>query len=284
MMRQEAYPTRTARGAAVHRAVHQVLEHGRIFADRLAASILCEDVEALARDAEQDPHRRRMRIFIAVRSRFAEDGLAAAAEQGVRQLVVLGAGLDTYAYRGALRDSLRIFEVDHPATQAWKRQRLAEAGIPLPPTLTFVPVDFERGTLGDGLAAAGFDPAERSFFTWLGVVPYLTEEAIYGTLGFIGGLPVGAQVVFDYSNPPDALSGEMRAFHDALAAHVAEIGEAFVSYFEPDALARKLVSLGFTSIEDLGPPQIAARYYPQRIGAAPGKGGHIVWTRAAASE
>ena len=270
---------RTARGAAVHRAVHQVLEHGRIFADPLAASIVTqdgEDAEALARDAAQDPHRRRMRMFIAVRSRFAEDSLAAAVERGVRQLVVLGAGLDTYAYRGALRDRLRIFEVDHPATQAWKRQRLAEAGIALPLKLTFVPVDFERQTLGEGLFAAGFDPAERSFFTWLGVVPYLTEAAIHATLSFIGGLPGGAQVVFDYSNPPDSLSGEMRGFHDALAAHVAEIGEAFVSYFESDALAARLTALGFTAIEDLGPPQIAARYFPQRIGSASAKGGHIV--------
>ena len=135
-----------------------------------------------------------MRMFIAVRTRFAEDALTAAVARGVRQLVVLGAGLDTYAYRGVMRDRLRIFEVDHPATQAWKRQRLAQAEIPLPRTLTFAPVDFERQTLGEGLAAAGFDAAERSFFTWLGVAPYLTEEAAYATLSFIGSLPGGAGV------------------------------------------------------------------------------------------
>jgi O-methyltransferase involved in polyketide biosynthesis len=126
------------------------------------------------------------------------------------------------------------------------------------------------------LAAAGFDPAQRSFFTWLGVVPYLTEEAAFATLSFIGSLPGGVQVVFDYSNPPDSLSGEMRAVHDARAAHVAEIGEAWVSYFDSDALGAKLRALGFTEIEDLGPPQIAARYFSQRAGSARGKGGHIV--------
>lgn len=273
---QIGQPSRTARAAAVHRAVHQVLEKGRIFADPLAVRILGEDAEALARDAELSSHRRAMRVFIAVRTRFAEDPLTTAVAHGVRQLVVLGAGLDTYAYRGAMRDRLRIFEVDHPATQAWKRQRLAEAGIPLPPNLAFAPVDFERETLREGLAAAGFDPAQRSFFTWLGVVPYLTEEAAFATPTFIGSLPGGAQVVFDYSNPPDSLSGEMRAVHDARATHVAGIGEAWVSYFESDALETKLRALGFSEIEDLGPPHIAARYFPQRANSAPGKGGHIV--------
>ena len=268
-------PSRTARAAAAHRAVHQVIEKGLIFADPLAIPIL-GDVEALVREADQNPHRRAMRIFIAARTRFAEDALATAVAKGVRQLVVLGAGLDTYAYRSAMRDRLRIFEVDRPATQAWKRQRLAEAGIPLPGALTFVPVDFERETLGDGVVAAGFDPAQRSFFTWLGVVPYLTEEAVFVTLRFIGSLPGGAQVVFDYSNPPDSLSAEMRAVHDMRAAHVAEVGEAWVSYFESEALAAKLMTLGFTEIEDLGPPRIAARYFPQRVGSAPGNGGHIV--------
>jgi methyltransferase (TIGR00027 family) len=166
--------------------------------------------------------------------------------------------------------------VDHPATQAWKRQRLAEAGIPIPDTLTFAAVDFERETLGEGLAAAGFDPAQRSFFTWLGVVPYLTAEAAFATLRFISSLPGGAQVVFDYSNPPDSLTGEMRAIHDARAAHVAEIGEAWVSYFDSDELRAKLTALGFIEIEDLGPPQIVARYFPHRAGAASDKGGHIV--------
>jgi methyltransferase (TIGR00027 family) len=174
-----------------------------------------------------------------------------------------------------MRDRLRIFEVDHPSTQAWKRQRLAEAGIPLPGLLTFAPVDFERETLGRGLAAAGFDPDKRSFFTWLGVVPYLTEEAVFATLAYIAALPGGAEVVFDYSNPPDSLAPEMRALHDVRAAHVAEIGEAWVSYFESDPLRRRLLPLGFIQVEDLGPPQIAARYLP-RMGAARDKGGHIM--------
>jgi len=273
-------PSRTARAAAFHRAAHQELEHGRIFADPLALRILGEDVAAIAREAEQRPSGRGMRIFIAARTRFAEDALAAAVERGARQLVVLGAGLDTYAYRSPWRDRLRVFEVDHPATQAWKRGRLAEAAIPLPEWLTFVPIDFERETLAEGLRTADFDAEQQTFFTWLGVVPYLTEEAAWATLGFIARLPNGAHVVFDYSDPPASLPPEMRASHDARAAHVAGLGEPLRNYFESDQLRAKLMDLGFTEVEDLGPREIALRYFPSRVSSAAGRGGHIL--RAAA--
>jgi methyltransferase (TIGR00027 family) len=273
---QSGEPSRTALAAARHRAAHQLLEQGRIFADPLAVRILGEDAETIARQAAESSSGRMMRIFIAVRTRFAEDALAAAVEGGVRQLVVLGAGLDTYAFRGAMRQRLRVFEVDHPATQAWKRWRLEEAGIALPECLTFAPVDFERETLAGGLQGAGFDPAQQTFFTWLGVVPYLTEEAVWSTLGFIASLPNGAHVVFDYSDPPDLLSPEMRELHDRRAARVAELGEPWVNYFESDKLRARLMDLGFSTIEDLGPPEIAARYFPSRAASASRRGGHIL--------
>jgi methyltransferase (TIGR00027 family) len=273
---QRGEPSRTAQAAAFHRAAHQVLEQGRIFADPLALRILGETADTVAREAEARPSGRRMRIFIAVRTRFAEDALAAAVGRGVSQLVVLGAGLDTYAYRGSMRDRLRIFEVDHPATQAWKRHRLAEAKIPVPAGLTFAPVDFERETLAAGLAAAGFDGTQQTFFTWLGVVPYLTEEAAWSTLNFIAGLPNGAHVVFDFSDPPATFSAELRASHDRRAAHVAELGEPWINYMEPAELRAKLRAIGFAEVEDLGPPQIALRYFPNRMAPAPNRGGHIV--------
>jgi methyltransferase (TIGR00027 family) len=271
-------PSRTALGAAAHRAVHQVLEHGRVFADPLALTILGQDAETVVQNAEaQPPHHARMRRFVAARSRVAEDALAAAVAQGVRQLVVLGAGLDTYAYRGALRERLRIFEVDHPATQAWKRERLAAVGIALPRSLAFAPVDFERERLPDGLAAAGFDPAQPTFFTWLGVVPYLTEPAIWSTLGFIASLPGGAEVVFDYGDTPELLPAELRAAHEVRAARVAALGEAWVTHFDPPALHARLTALGFREIEDLGPPQIVARFDAGRDAAAvPERGGHVL--------
>jgi methyltransferase (TIGR00027 family) len=273
---QTGQPSRTARAAALHRAAHQILEHGRIFSDPLAVRILGNDADTILRDADQSPSGRRMRMFIAMRTRFAEDALAAAVERGVRQLVVLGAGLDTYAYRGPARDRLRIFEVDHPATQAWKQERLADAAISLPAFLTFAPIDFERQTLAEGLSAAGFDPARQTFVTWLGVVPYLTEEATWSTLSFIGSVPGGAHVVFDYSDPPATLPAELRASHDSRAARVAELGEAWINYFEPDQLRLRLMDLGFREIEDLGPPQIMARFFPDRAVSASTRGGHII--------
>ncbi|HXE34759.1 MAG TPA: SAM-dependent methyltransferase [Verrucomicrobiae bacterium] len=278
---QSGQPSRTAWAAAAHRAAHQVLEKGRIFSDPLAVPILGQDAESVAREAEARPSSGAMRLFIAARTRFAEDSLTAAVRQGAHQLVVLGAGLDTYAYRSPFGDRLEIFEVDHPATQAWKRERLADAAIPIPPSLTFAPIDFEHQTLPEGLAAAGFDPAQHTFFTWLGVVPYLTEEAIWSTLAFIASLSGGAHVVFDYSDPPHTLSREARTYHDRRASRVEAIGESWVSYFEADKLKEKLLSFGFTEVEDLGPPQIAARYIPNLPTPRPERGGHILRARKA---
>jgi methyltransferase (TIGR00027 family) len=273
---QQGEPSRTALAAAAHRAAHQILEGGQIFSDPLAVRILGRDAESIAREAEAEPWRRRMRLFIAVRTRFAEDALAAAVEGGVRQLVVLGAGLDTYAYRSPFGSRLRIFEVDHPATQEWKRQRLKEAAIPLPRALTFASVDLERETLAEGLSTAGFDRQLPAFFTWLGVVPYLTASAMWGTLEFIASLPGGTQVVFDYANPPESLPPEMRLEHDRRAAKVAGLGEPWKNYWQSGDLHAGLRARGLTEIVDLGPPEIGMRYFPQRSGPVPASGGHVL--------
>jgi methyltransferase (TIGR00027 family) len=265
-------PSRTALAAARYRAEHQVLEGGRLFSDPLALRILGESAGAVAREADPGQARRLMRLFIALRARFAEDALAAAVALGVRQVVILGAGLDTLAYRGTLPADVRVFEVDHPATQEWKRRLLSAAAIPIPGTLTFAPVDFEREDLMCGLARAGFARERRTFFTWLGVVPYLSEPAVWSTLELVAGLPDGADVVFDYSTPPDTFPPWLRAFHDRRAARVAEIGEAFVSFFETDVLHARLAALGFSEIEDLSPSQIAARCLPDRS-IPPSRGG-----------
>ena len=258
---QPGQPSRTALGAAGLRAAHQVLDGAAIFEDPLALRILGADADALVREvqAEADPYRQRLRWFIAIRSRVAEDALAAALERGTRQLVVLGAGLDTTAYRSPPSQDLRIFEVDHPATQAWKRLRLAEANIALPAALTFVPVDFERETLAEGLAAAGFDPAQQTFFTWLGVVPYLTKEAISSTLSQIAAHPGGAEVVFDYGEPRETIDPALRRQYEERAARVAAAGEPFLSYFVPDELHEALLALGFERIDDLDTPAMLKR-------------------------
>jgi methyltransferase (TIGR00027 family) len=266
-------------GAAAHRAAHQVLEGGKVFADPLALRILGPEAEAAVLAARRDPSRARLRLFIALRSRFAEEALERAFAGGVRQLVVLGAGLDTYAYRNPLGADLRMFEADHPATQAWKRRRLADAGIPEPGNLAYVPVDFEREDLAERLAQAGFDPDRASFFSWLGVVPYLTEAAVFATLAGIAALPGGAQVVFDYGNPAGAGRDDDAAGREDLARRVAAAGEALRSHFETGELHARLAELGFAAIEDLGPAAMRRRF--QVAEARSDRGGHILWAASA---
>ena len=282
----EQQPSRTAFAAATHRAAHQVFEAGRIFSDPLALTILGLDEATVRRDMG-DGAGRRMRLFIAARTRFAEEKLAEGmAQRGVSQLVVLGAGLDTFAYRSALAARLAMFEVDFPATQAWKQRRLRETGINPAANLRYAPVDFERDNLVDRLAEAGFDPARRSYFLWLGVVPYLTREAIMATLAAVGALPGGAEIAFDYSNPVEdrALTAEQRAVRDALAARVAAAGEPFLSFFETAELHAELRARGFAAITDLGPRAViadlvqphAAPANPEAVRAIPERGGHLL--------
>jgi len=222
-----------------------------------------------ARAIEADPARfntaPRLRAFVAARSRYSEDELAIAFSRGVRQCVVLGAGLDTFAYRNPYAASgLRVFEVDHPDTQAWKRERLQAAGIAIPTSMAFVPVNFEEDSLADRLAAAGFDSRRPGFFYWLGVVPYLTLEAARATLAWIGGLPEESAVVFDYGVDRASMSPEVRAAFDILAARVARAGEPFRLFFNPAELAAMLRELGFHEIEDLDGNEIDRRYFSGR--------------------
>jgi methyltransferase (TIGR00027 family) len=267
-----AQPSRTALAAAMYRAAHQELDGGRIFADPYAGRIL--DEPARARMAAWAEARPVMRLFIATRSAIAESKLAEAVGRGVRQIVVLGAGLDTLCVRNPYPD-LPLYEVDHPATQAWKRERLAAAGLVAGSNVRFVPVDFERQVLGEELAAAGFRSAEPAFVLWLGVVPYLTEDAVFGTLRSIAAT-AGNELVFDYANPAGQLDPEIRAAHEARAKRAASIGEPFLSSFDTAALQARLRESGASAIDDFG---------PQRLAAASGRaanndrGGHIVHVR-----
>jgi methyltransferase (TIGR00027 family) len=180
---------------------------------------------------------------MAAGSRYAEDELTAAMARGATQYVVLGAGLDTYAYRNA-HSRLRVFEVDHPATQAWKRKQLDAAGIAIPSSLTFVPTDFEEQSLCSVLQSSGFQAGEISFFSWLGITPYLTAEAAMATLAFIGSLPEGSGVVFDYAVARSSLDSVEQMAIDALASRVARAGEPFRLFLDPRALVRMLRATG----------------------------------------
>jgi methyltransferase (TIGR00027 family) len=270
--------SRTALGAAGHRAAHQALDGGVLFSDPLAIAILGEDAEAAIALAKERPERRFMRFFVALRSRFAEDSAAKAIERGMRQILVLGAGLDTFAYRVEPRDGLRLFELDHPATQRDKRRRLREARLAEPAHVVYAPHDFEQGSMIAALSAAGLDPTRRTFALWLGVTPYLTEDAVFATLGELAAFPGGAEVVFDYANPPDTIEEpRAREFHQALAEQVAASGEPFRCYLETPKLHERAAALGFVEIEDLDRAALVARYLPHApTKPRAGPGGHVV--------
>jgi methyltransferase (TIGR00027 family) len=275
---QQGQASVTAIGAAGHRAAHQVLERGFVFADPLALSILGRDADGAIALARERPERRGLRLFIAMRSRFAEDSARDAIDKGVRQILVLGAGLDTFAYRLEPTDDLRLFELDHPATQAEKRRRLTEAKIAEPAHVAYVAHDFEGGGMTGVLEAAGLDPVKRTFGIWLGVTPYLTEQALFATLGELARFPGGAEVVFDYANPPNAIDeGAPRDLHREMAERVAASGEPFRCYLDSAELHTRARELGFSDIEDLDRSGLVSRYLPDlAVAPRPGPGGHVV--------
>jgi methyltransferase (TIGR00027 family) len=173
---------------------------------------------------------------------------------------------------------MRVFELDHPATQAEKRRRLNEAQIAEPQHVSYVAHDFESGSMTAALKAAGLDPDRGAFVLWLGVTPYLTEEAVFATLGELARWPGGTEVVFDYTNPPEAVDEpNARNFHREMAERVAASGEPFRCYLDSAALHARARGLGFSDIEDLDRAALVARYLPDLpVAPRPGSGGHVV--------
>jgi methyltransferase (TIGR00027 family) len=253
----------------MRRAAHQLLDDPKVFVDPVALRIIGKEsasrLQADPHQFEATPLSPYLRAFMAARSRYAEDELAAGVRRGVRQYVILGAGLDTFAYRNPYPEGvLHVFEVDHPTTQTWKRARLEEMGIALPRNLTFIPVDFETQTLAEGLRRGRCDPGQCTFFSWLGVTEYLTTDAVIATLRFIASAPVGSGVVFDYMISPSLLTPVQRSRFDALARRVASADEPWQAFFDPGLLKRDLRAMGFGYVEDKGPEEINARYFKNR--------------------
>jgi methyltransferase (TIGR00027 family) len=264
-------PSATAYRVAMRRAAHQILDEPKVLDDPVALRIVGPRAEASIRT---DPSRlqsrvgRVLRAFLVARSRRAEDALGVAVSAGVRQYVVLGAGLDTFAYRNPYAaQGLRVFEVDHPATQGWKRELLGKVRIEEPASLTFVPVDFETQTLPERLSACGFRADAPAYFSWLGVVMYLSRETVMSTLAFIAGHPAGSGITFDYLVPPSSLPFLRRIGFWIMSRRVAAAGEPWRTWFDPVRLADDLRGLGFTRLEDLDGPALDARYFG---GRAPG--------------
>jgi methyltransferase (TIGR00027 family) len=262
---QDARPSRTALRVALRRAAHQLYDaKPLVLDDPIAVPILGDTYAEELRRTPTRPDRPfsvALRAFVVARSRYAEDMLACAVAQGVTQYVLLGAGLDTFAHRNPY-PHLRVFEVDHPATQQWKRELLETGSFPAPANLIYVPVDFEREWLPEQLYFAGFNPQVPTFFAWLGVVPYLTLEAFRSTISFIAAQPHGTGVVLDYVQPRSALPFLEKLAHDSLAARVKLAGEPFRLFFTPAEIAAELTA--FRNREDIGSTEINTRYFTNR--------------------
>jgi methyltransferase (TIGR00027 family) len=259
---QTGRASRTALRVAIRRAAHQVIDQPLVLKDPIAVRLVGR---GFARDLERAMHpvARDFRLYMAARSRYAEDRLTGAVSNGVVQYVILGAGLDTFAYRNPF-PSLRVFEVDFPATQQWKREMLTEAAIEIPESLTLVPLDFEHKTLAEGLAEAGFAASSPAFFSWLGVVPYLTLDAFRSTLAAIGQLPAGTAVSFDYAFPPETLSPMRRQVFNTLSKRVAAAGEPLRLFFTPDKMEEELYAVGFQRIEQVDSDRLNDLYFRDR--------------------
>ncbi|WP_036664389.1 SAM-dependent methyltransferase [Pandoraea sp. SD6-2] len=273
-----AGPKPSALMVATQRAAHQLLDRPLVLEDPVALTILgAAEAQALREDIDRFRHPTSvgMRSTVVVRSRLADDVWAEAVERGIRQYVVLGAGLDTSAYRHPDAPG-RLFEVDLPATQQWKQARLRDTGIAVPPSLHFVPVDFESVGLAEGLARAGFDADAPAIFSWLGVTMYLDEAAVIETLRFIAGCAKGSVVLFEYVMPLSSLPPGMRIAMEQLTAQFAARGEPWKSFFDPAALAETLITLGFSRSDTWAPDELNQRYLENRvdglhIGATPAR-------------
>ncbi|MBP6542639.1 MAG: class I SAM-dependent methyltransferase [Piscinibacter sp.] len=261
-------PSRSALSVASLRAVHQLLDEPLVFPDPIALPLLGASTEAALRDdpfSLNDPLSRGLRGALVARSRFVEDELSRCVAAGVRQYLVVGAGLDTFAYRNPYRDEgLRVFEVDHPGTQQWKQQLLAESGIDVSASLTFVPADFERDDLGSALRQAGFQPDQAACVSWMGVTMYLTADAVAATLRTLAGFAPGSRLCFDYRLPVTMLNPVERVINEVIGQRVAALGEPWLSTFDPTQLQKQLLDLGFGSAESATPESLNARYFARR--------------------
>jgi len=274
-----AAPSVTARRAALLRAVHQIVDIPRVLDDPLAIPILGR-LQPGELQAVLDNQSRALRASVAMRSRYAEDRLGAAVARGLNQYVILGAGLDTFAYRNPhARMSLRVFEVDHPATQRMKREQLEAAGIAVPTGTTFVPIDFETETLSQQLARHGFRFDQPAFFSLLGVVTYLTDSAVMDTMRMVASCADGSEIVFSFAVPDALLTAAQRSRRERAMTAVAALGEPWITFYEPAELAQALRDNGFSSTELFAPEDANRTYFAGRVDRLRTGTGHMMSAR-----
>lgn len=262
----EGEPSRTAMATAVARARHRLHDDAPWVLDDPFALVLVGPIwRLIERRTERhypEPVDRAYRAGIVLRSRYAEDRLVAG---GFAQYVVLGAGLDAFVWRRPdLVRTLRVFEVDHPASQRAKRDRAAELGLPEPGTVAYVPVDFEVDTLADRLDAAGFDWSARTCFSWLGVSMYLTVEAIDTTLRTVARCGTGSEIVLTYAPDDGALDDVGRQFDQIAGRLAADAGEPIVTHLSRVEAEAITTGAGLEAADHPSLEALVDRYFSAR--------------------
>jgi methyltransferase (TIGR00027 family) len=268
---QPQEPSRTAKLAALARGQHRLQEKPPwVIDDPYALSLIgpgWEELLAALNAIFPEAVRDEAICFIAARSRYVEDVLAGGT---FAQYVILGAGLDSFAWRrpDALA-KLQVFEVDHPATQAWKRKRAEVMALPTSDHHVFTPVDFESETLDAGLAAVGFDASVPTLYSWLGVIPYLTMEAIETTLRGLAGAAAGSQVVLTFAVTEEFRDNHGRQFVELLNALAAQSGEPLLTFLSPSEAEELIARCGLEVVEHLDRDALRERYLAGRDDVAP---------------
>jgi methyltransferase (TIGR00027 family) len=272
--------SRTALGVAALRAVHQLLDgEPKILHDPIAVRLLDADVlqQIQSNPARaHEPLTKGLRSHVVLRSRFAEERMAQAVQRGVHQCVILGAGFDTFAFRQPdWARNLRIYEVDHKATQEEKHQRLQSAGISIPANLEFVAIDFESVSLREGLQTSSLNFSEPAFFSCLGVLVYLSREAADAIFHLVAAFPASSEIVFTFSALGSSPSGDDTESRTALANMASSLGEPWQTHFDPQTLMRVLRTLGFSAISFLSSEAADQIYFQSRNDGlrAPRRGG-----------
>jgi methyltransferase (TIGR00027 family) len=252
---------------ALWRALHvQVDPPPHVLEDEIGLQLAAPDDDWRSRPDMDPAGTRWFRAAIVARARFIEDLVAEQAEQGVDQYVILGAGLDTFAQRKPeIASRLRVFEVDRPGPQAWKRRRLIELGFGVPEWLRLVPVDFEAGeSLWDKLARAGFDPKRPAVVVSTGVSMYLTDEANAATLAQFAGLASGSTLAMTFLLPPALLDDAYRPGFEVAAQGASAAGTPFISFYTPDEMLGLAHQAGFNDVAHVSAPMLNERYFAGR--------------------
>jgi methyltransferase (TIGR00027 family) len=263
-MAEESKPDSTAVRTALWRALHVELDAPpHVLTDTVGLRLADPDADWRARGDMHPDGTRLFRASIVARARFLDDLVAERAAAGVGQYVILGAGLDSFAQRRT-DVPVRVFEVDQPGTQDWKRRRLTEIGYPPEANLRFVPVDFERRSWPEALAANGFDMASPAVVASTGVSMYLTREATETTLREVASLATGSVLAMTFMLPPDLLDSTERALQENVEQAAAASGTPFISHYSPAEIADMCRDAGFAAVEHVTPEELSRRYFADR--------------------